>query len=83
MAARNSMHRTIGTTPSRSRQIALASAYLGIDGEAFIQSSISASLLSMAEHDPTFGLALARSAGVDWDDLERITAKRDNDGPQS
>lgn len=58
---------------SRSRQVALAAAYLGIDGERFIQSSISASLLSLADHDPTFALALARTSGVEWDDLERIT----------
>jgi hypothetical protein len=73
MAARNGMHRTIGTNPSRSRQLALAAAHLGLpDSEAAIQSFITAGLLSLAEHDNTFGLALARMAGVDWSELGRI-----------
>ena len=66
MTAKPGMHRTIGTTPVRSRQISLAAAYLGIDGERFIQSAITASLLSLSDHDPTFALMLARSAGMDW-----------------
>lgn len=64
--------------PSRARQLALAAAYLGLsDSESVIQSFITAGLLSLAEHDSTFGLALARMAGVDWDDLERITRRTD------
>ena len=67
--------------PSRARQLALAAAYLGLpDSESCIQNFVTAGLLSLSEHDSTFGLALARLAGVDWDDLERLTAKRTIDG---
>ena len=66
-------HRTIQMPPSRSRQLALAAAYLGLpDSESAIQSFITAGLLSLAEHDSTFALAVARMAGIDWSELEAI-----------
>jgi hypothetical protein len=55
---------------SRARQIAAASAYLDMTGEEFIQSAITAALLSLAEHDRTFGHMLTRAAGVEWSTLE-------------
>jgi hypothetical protein len=79
MAARYEPHRTIRWPDIRRRQVALASAYLGIDGERFISAAIAASLLAMADHDSAFALALARCTGVDWDTLESLT-KRNTDG---
>ncbi len=54
----------------RSRQVAAASAYLDITGEEFIQSAITAALISLAEHDRTFAYSLARAAGVEWETIE-------------
>ena len=61
--------RSIGMSQTRSRQIALAAASLGISSEQAIQSFITAGLLSLAGHDKAFAMALARSAGMAWDDL--------------
>jgi hypothetical protein len=55
---------------ARSRQIACASAFLDVTGEEFIQSAITAALLSLAESNSTFCLMLARSTGVEWNTLE-------------
>jgi hypothetical protein len=76
--ARNGPHRSIRWPDITRRQVALASAYLGIDGERFISASIAASLLSMADHDSAFALALARCAGVDFDTLEKLTRRHMN-----
>jgi len=67
---RDISHRTIGNPPARQRQITMASAYLDISGEQFIQSAITAALLSLARADPTFALMLARAAGASFDILE-------------
>jgi hypothetical protein len=56
-------------TATRSRQIALAAATLGLSSEMTIQSFLTAGLLSLAAHDKVFAMALARSAGMAWDDL--------------
>jgi hypothetical protein len=64
--------RTIDMPEPRSRQVALAAAFLGISSEAWIQSVISAGLLALSQNDATFALALARSAGVSWENLEKI-----------
>jgi hypothetical protein len=69
MSARNIRQRTIGMPESRSRQIANAAAYLNVTGEEFIQSAITAALLSLAGADKVFAHILARSAGVDWAEL--------------
>jgi hypothetical protein len=70
---RFSVKRTIQTTPARSRQLALAAAFLGLpDSEAVIQNFVTAGLLSLADHDATFKLALMRSAGIDWDTIDRV-----------
>ena len=61
--------RSIGMTTTRSRQLALAAATLGLSSELTIQSFITAGLLSLAAHDRAFAMALARSAGMTWDDL--------------
>ncbi len=53
----------------RSKQIALAAAYLGTDGERVIQAAITAMLLSLASADKNFAAMLLRTSGVDWDDL--------------
>jgi hypothetical protein len=73
MSSRNIRQRTIGMPESRSRQIANAAAYLNITGEEFIQSAITAALLSLAEADKVFAHVLARSAGIDWQDLASAT----------
>jgi len=66
--------RTIQTTPARSRQLALAAVFLGLpDSESVIQNFISAGIMSLCDHDPTFHLALMRAANVDWDTLERVS----------
>ena len=68
------MKRTIQTTPSRSRQLALAAVFLDLpDGESVIQYFITAGILSLASHDETYKLALLRAAGVDWSDLEKVS----------
>jgi hypothetical protein len=53
----------------RSKQLALAAAYLGTDSEHIIQSSITAMLLSLCSADKAFAAVLLRSSGVEWDDL--------------
>jgi len=55
----------------RSKQIALAAAYLGTDGETVIQSAVTALLLSLASADKNFAAMLARTAGVSWSDLAK------------
>jgi hypothetical protein len=54
----------------RSKQIALAAAVLGVTGEQCIQGFITAGLLSLAANDRIFAQALARTAGVSWEELE-------------
>jgi hypothetical protein len=56
---------------ARSRMIANAGAYLNITGEQFIQSAISAALLSLCQRDAVFSYILSRSGGTDFDELEK------------
>jgi hypothetical protein len=72
MAKRTAMHRTICTTPSRSRQIALAASLLEIDGEQFIQGAITAALVSLSHQSPLFALCLAREAGLSWAAISQL-----------
>jgi hypothetical protein len=69
MPTTSTRHRTIKMPEVRSKQIALAAAYLGTDGETVIQSAITALLLSLANADAVFAAVLARSLGVDWGEL--------------
>ncbi len=66
--------RSIGMSEARSRMVANASAYLNISGEQFIQLAISAALMSLADNDKVFSYIIARSGGVDFDDLAKVTA---------
>jgi hypothetical protein len=43
-----------------------------MDGEQFIQSAITAALLSLSHQSPLFALMLAREAGMTWFELERL-----------
>jgi hypothetical protein len=62
----------------RARQLALAASFLGFrSSEDVIQSFITAGLLSLAEHDKTFQLALMRATGIDWDVIDKV-AKESN-----
>jgi hypothetical protein len=70
MTTKDISHRTIENPPARQRQIAMAAAFLDISGELFIQSAITAALLSLAQADPTFALMLARAAGASFETLE-------------
>ena len=71
--------RTIRMPKPRARQLALAAAFLGFpDSESVIQSFITAGLLSLADHDETFKVAMLRAAGVDWDEIDRITRESVN-----
>jgi hypothetical protein len=63
--------RTIGMSAIRSKQIALCAAYSGVSAEAWIQSAITAAMLSLADHDKAFAYMLVRAGGTDWDSLER------------
>jgi hypothetical protein len=54
---------------SRSKQLALAAAHLGLTSHQTIQSFITAGLLALATHDRAFAMALARTAGVTWEEL--------------
>lgn len=65
--------RSINVTEARSRQIANAAVYLNISGEEFIQSAILAALISLGQTDAVFAHILARSAGVDWQELAVAT----------
>ncbi len=60
-------------TEVRSNQIAMAAAKLDCSGHEFIQSCITAGLLSLAEHDKAFALCLARAAHVDWKHLKQLS----------
>jgi len=72
--------RTIRMPKPRARQLALAAAFLGLpDSESVIQSFISAGLLSLAEHDATFKLALLRACDVDWDTVQRVAKENTGD----
>lgn len=62
-------HRSIAMPRVRSRQVALAAAAMGVSSEQAIQSFITAGLLSLATHDRAFAMALARTAGMDFDEL--------------
>jgi hypothetical protein len=64
--------RTIAMPEARSRQIAAASAHLDITGEEFIQSAITAALVSLAQADRSFAYSLARATGVEWETLEFV-----------
>ena len=66
--------RTILMPESRSRQIALAAAATGVSSEQFIQGAITAALLTLAEQDKTFALALMRGV-LPWDAIERIVTQ--------
>lgn len=68
--------RTIAMPEYRSQQIAMVAAELGINSEAFIQSAISAAIVTAMEHDDTLALALARAAGASWDELVTIAKIR-------
>jgi hypothetical protein len=68
--------RTIAMPEYRSQQIAMVAAELGITSEAFIQSAITAAIVTAMEHDDTLALALARAAGASWDELLTIAAIR-------
>jgi hypothetical protein len=61
--------RSINMPEVRSKQIALAAAYLGTDGETIIQSAVTALLLSLAGADASFAAMLARTQGLSWDEL--------------
>ena len=62
----NYRKRTIHMPQTRAAQIALAAAELGISSEQFIQSAITAALLTCADHDDKLAFALARAAGATW-----------------
>jgi hypothetical protein len=66
------MHRTIQTTPARSRQVAICATALGVNGETFIQSAISAAIITLGQNDPLVQLMLARAAGADWTEVEKL-----------
>ena len=56
---RNEQHRTVHWPATRARQVALASAYLGMSSsEEFIQCAISQALRTLANNDRNFGLVL-------------------------
>jgi hypothetical protein len=75
-SAANHRRRTILMTECRAKQIAIASAELGVSGEVFIQSAITAALLTAAEHNDTLALAFSRAAGAGWDELQAIAKVR-------
>jgi hypothetical protein len=60
----------------RAQQIAMVAAELGINSEAFIQSAITAAIVTAMEHDDALALALARAAGASWDELASIAKLR-------
>lgn len=62
MTKRNEPHRTIEMQPARARQIKMASGYLGISGEQFIQGAISRALHSLAMNDKAFSMILGEVA---------------------
>ena len=62
--------RTINCPEARSRQIATCAAYLNISGDEFIQSAITAAILSLCENDRNFSYLIARATGVEWNTLE-------------
>ena len=55
---RQARHRTICMSQRRARQLALASAYLGMSGEQLIQTSITSTFVTLARHDKAFGLLI-------------------------
>lgn len=63
--------RTIGMSGIRSRQIATCAAYCGVSSEVWIQSAITAAMLSLADHDKAFAYMLVRAGGTEWDSLGR------------
>ena len=74
----NHRRRTILMSEYRSQQIAAASAELGISSELFIQSAITAALITAAEHDDALAYTFARQAGVGWEELQAIATLRAN-----
>jgi hypothetical protein len=72
--------RTIGMTESRSQQVSLAAASLGITSEALIQSFITAGLLTMTAHDDALAFALARAGGASWEQLTDLAKARSRRG---
>ena len=72
MSARHGQCRTVNMPETRRKQLALIAAHLGVrSSEEVIQAAISALMLTLAENDPGLAYGLARTAGVEWDKLER------------
>jgi hypothetical protein len=70
----NGQCRTINMSETRRRMVALCAAHLGVtSSEQVIQAAISALMVELAARDKGFAFALARTAGVTWDDIERMT----------
>lgn len=74
----NHRRRTVLMPEYRSQQIAAASAELGVSAEIFIQSAITAALISAAEHSDALAYTFARQAGVGWEELQAIATLRAN-----
>jgi hypothetical protein len=72
----NHRRRTILMPECGAQQIAMVSAELGVSSEIFIQSAISAAIITAMEHDDKLALALARAAGASWDELGVIAKLR-------
>jgi hypothetical protein len=70
--------RTIGMSEIRSRQIALCAAYVGVSAEKWIQSSVTAAMISLADNDKALAYMLVRAGGTEWDSLARA-ADADDD----
>jgi hypothetical protein len=58
MTKRTESHRTIHMPPSRARQVALGAAYMGLNGEQFIQAAISQALASLARNDHALSMLI-------------------------
>jgi hypothetical protein len=63
--------RTIAMSGVRSRQVATCAAYSGVSSEVWIQSAITAAMISLADHDKALGCMLMRAGGTDWASLEQ------------
>jgi hypothetical protein len=63
--------RTIGMSGIRSKQIATCAAYSGVSSEVWIQSAITAAMISLADHDKALACMLMRAGGTEWDSLEQ------------
>jgi hypothetical protein len=58
MPKRTEQHRTIHYPPERARQVTLASAYMGMNAEQFIQCAISQALAALARNDRAFSMVM-------------------------